>query len=137
MTFQVDPRIEQSSHYLFNSRLSRVYLKNDARFPWLILVPCREGVSELHELNPTDRDCLMNEINAVSVLMKTHFKPDKLNIGALGNIVSQCHVHVVARYRHDALWPHGVWQDSGESEAYSEEALETLRSKLSINILSF
>lgn len=110
MTFIVDPRLEQSSYFLFDAPLSRVYLKNEANFPWLLLVPRLPDLSELHQLSGEASQQLMREIHCASNLMSTYFKADKINVGALGNIVQQLHIHVIARFQDDPMWPHSVWQ---------------------------
>ncbi|KTC99600.1 HIT domain-containing protein [Legionella erythra] len=110
MTFIVDPRLEQSSHFLFDAPLSRVYLKNEANFPWLLLVPRLPDLSELHQLSGEASQQLMREIHRASNLMSAYFKADKINVGALGNIVQQLHIHVIARFQDDPMWPHSVWQ---------------------------
>lgn len=89
--------------------LSRVLLMRDRRFPWLILVPEREEIREIHELSPEDRSQLIEEIAQVGQAMERLFQPVKLNVGALGNIVPQLHVHVVARFNSDPAWPGPVW----------------------------
>ncbi len=97
---------------------------NDARFPWLILVPRRNDLSELIDLDASDRATLMEEIAAVSAVLKSRPGVDKINIGALGNIVRQLHVHVVARSVGDAAWPGPVW---GAGAAVRYDALRTQR----------
>ena len=94
----------------------------DANYPWCILVPDREDVTEIHHLIESDQQQLMRESVMLSRALETLFSPDKLNIAALGNIVPQCHVHHVVRYRTDAAWPAPVWGRVPVRE-YSEEAL--------------
>ena len=94
----------------------------DANYPWLILVPDRDDVTEIHQLNEVDQQQLMRESVLLSRVLETVFSPDKLNIAALGNIVPQCHVHHVVRYRSDAAWPAPVWGRVPVKE-YSEDAL--------------
>ena len=89
--------------------LSRVLLMNDARLPWLILVPRREGLVELIDLDAADRMQLIEEATRASRFLKAHAGADKINVGALGNIVRQLHVHVVARSIGDTGWPGPVW----------------------------
>ncbi|MDX1837526.1 HIT domain-containing protein [Legionella taurinensis] len=128
MSFSVDPRLEQSSLFLCDAPLSRVYLKNEATFPWLILVPRLPGLSELHQLRCEDSQQLMWEIGKTSELISRYFKADKINVGALGNIVQQLHIHVIARYKDDPLWPHSVWQPAAgeQSIPYDEVKAEAL-----------
>jgi len=89
--------------------LSRVLLMNDSRHPWLILVPERASLVELVDLTPGELHRLADEIRRASHALQELFKPDKLNVAALGNVVPQLHVHVIARFRNDAAWPRPVW----------------------------
>lgn len=89
--------------------LSQVLLMNDSRYPWLILVPMRAEKGQIHELAPADQSLLISEIDRASCVLSELFTPDKINIGALGNIVPQLHIHVVARFASDDAWPGPVW----------------------------
>jgi diadenosine tetraphosphate (Ap4A) HIT family hydrolase len=89
--------------------LCRLLLMRDANYPWCILVPDRDGVTEIHQLSETDQQQLMRESSQLSMAMEAAFKPDKLNIAALGNVVPQLHVHHVARFETDPAWPAPVW----------------------------
>lgn len=121
--FLIDPRIDCSCFMLGDWPLSRVFLKNEACYPWLILVPRQADVHEIHQLTKDDRTLLMEEINQLSLLVNHVFKPAKLNVGALGNVVPQLHVHVIGRTIDDALWPQGIWQSALEPTPYSEQFL--------------
>ncbi|KTD24548.1 MULTISPECIES: HIT family protein [Legionella] len=123
MVFAVDSRIEMSSVLLADWTLSRLYFKKDANFPWIILVPREENVQEIYQLSSPKRQILTEEIAAISQIMRDYFQPEKLNIGALGNIVSQLHVHVVARFKEDKAWPHSIWQPNLTMGVYAEEVL--------------
>ncbi len=92
--------------------LSRVFLNNDSRYPWLTLIPERAGIEEIIDLDEADRVVLMREIVAASTVLKDLYQPDKLNVGALGNHVRQLHVHVIARFTSDPAWPGPVWGHS-------------------------
>jgi diadenosine tetraphosphate (Ap4A) HIT family hydrolase len=111
--------------------LCRVLLMNDRRFPWLILVPERDAAREIHQLSPADRATLIEEIALGSGVLERLFHPDKLNVGALGNVVPQLHVHVIARTTTDSAWPGPVW-GSGTAEPYGEHELVELRNRLSV-----
>ncbi|WP_058472386.1 HIT domain-containing protein [Legionella quateirensis] len=124
--FDIDERIQSTGFFLGDWPLSRVFLKNEAQFPWFILVPRVENVQEIYQLNKQDRQILMEEMNQLSLLVATYFKPDKLNIGALGNVVSQLHVHVIARNVSDSLWPQGIWQTSNNSVPYDNETADSM-----------
>ncbi len=89
--------------------LCRVLLMNDGRYPWLILVPAREGLTEIHDLEPTDQTALIGEVDRASRALVGLHAPDKINVGALGNMVPQLHIHVIARFRTDDAWPGPVW----------------------------
>jgi diadenosine tetraphosphate (Ap4A) HIT family hydrolase len=108
-SFQLDPRLEADTIPLGRLALSRVLLMNDARYPWLILVPELPDLAEIIDLSEDSRITLMGEISAVSGALKALYAPDKLNVGALGNRVRQLHVHVLARFTSDAAWPGPVW----------------------------
>ena len=90
-------------------RLCSVLLMDDARFPWFILVPRRSGANELTDLPPDDAAALMSELRLAVGVMLALAKPDKVNVGALGNLVPQLHVHVVGRFLSDPAWPGPVW----------------------------
>jgi diadenosine tetraphosphate (Ap4A) HIT family hydrolase len=120
-TFVLDDRLQADTHAVIDLTLSRVLLMDDARFAWLILVPRIADVRELTELSATAQSRLLVEINlAASVLTRLH-APDKLNIAALGNVVAQLHVHVIARRVGDAAWPRPVWGD-GVRQPYAATA---------------
>lgn len=107
--FALDPRLSADTVHLGDLALSRVLLMDDARFPWLILVPRRAEVSEITDLTEGDSAALWQEIRLACGVMQSLAKPDKINVAALGNIVSQLHVHVVGRFRSDPAWPGPVW----------------------------
>lgn len=121
----LDPRLAADSIAVATLSLSRVRLMNDARFPWLVLVPRRAAI-EIVDLSALDRAALMEEIAAVSQVLRQVSGPfDKLNVGALGNVVPQLHVHIVARRRDDAAWPGPVW-GSGPMVPYAEARRDDL-----------
>jgi diadenosine tetraphosphate (Ap4A) HIT family hydrolase len=107
--FSLAPRLEADSLFLIDWPLSQLRLMDDVRFPWLILVPRRPGLEEWTELSPEDAALLSGEIGRAGRVLAQVFKPAKLNVGALGNIVRQMHVHVIARFETDAAWPGPVW----------------------------
>lgn len=109
--------------------LCRVLLMKDRRFPWLILVPEREEIREIHELSSEDRSQLIEEIAQAGEVLERLFCPAKLNVGALGNIVPQLHVHVVARFENDSAWPGPVW-GSGPALPYTDAELAEIRDRL-------
>ncbi len=126
MAFTVDERISGTCFELGDWPLSRVFLKNNAHYPWFILVPRQENVSEMTELTSSFRHVLMDEITAISTLTESYFKPAKVNVGVLGNIVRQLHVHVIARFIGDHHWPQGIWQAESPSQPYTAAQLAVL-----------
>lgn len=115
--FVLHERLAADTWRVADLPLCRVLLMNNACWPWLILVPRRAGAVEMHRLHPADQQTLMAEIARVSTLMEERFYPDKLNVAAIGNIVPQLHIHIVARTRDDPAWPGPVW-GSGHAQAY-------------------
>ncbi|MGI9284266.1 MAG: HIT domain-containing protein [Pseudomonadales bacterium] len=113
--------------------MSRLLLMNNALLPWFILVP-RVSVTEIYQLQAEEQQLLLQEINALSAFAETTFNADKLNIGAIGNIVSQLHIHVVARKKTDCCWPGVVWGVE-QREEYTEEALVMLRDQVQLHFV--
>ncbi len=109
MTFHLDPRLAADTFIVGEWPLCRVLLMNDSRFPWLILVPRREDSSEIHDLAPPERAMLVEESALAAEKLKIFAGAKKINIAALGNMVPQLHMHVVARFAGDAAWPGPVW----------------------------
>jgi diadenosine tetraphosphate (Ap4A) HIT family hydrolase len=125
VSFALHPRLEADTAFVADWGLSRVLLMNDARYPWLVLVPRVADAVEIFDLFHTDRAVLMEEITRASQALKSVSGAQKINVGALGNLVPQLHVHVVARSAGDAAWPGPVW-GQGTTVAYSQPALEAL-----------
>lgn len=120
--FTLDPRLVKDTHFLLDAPLCRIGLMDDARFPWLILVPCVPLVREWPDLSSIQQVQLQVEINAAARALQHAFpQGEKLNIAALGNVVPQLHIHVILRHPGDAAWPKPVW-DTGERQTYSNEA---------------
>ena len=110
--FTVDPVIASLTHMLADWPLSRVFVYNDSRFHWGLLVPRRAGAVEICDLDAADQVQLMAEIDRLSKLIRTLPGVEKLNVGALGNMVPQLHVHVIGRHKGDPAWPGPVWGHS-------------------------
>ena len=108
-SFKLDARLEADTLHVGDLPLSSVLLMDDARFPWLILVPRRPAITEIADLGETDALALMGEIRLATRVLLDLSSPDKVNVGALGNVVAQLHVHVVGRFRSDPAWPGPVW----------------------------
>jgi diadenosine tetraphosphate (Ap4A) HIT family hydrolase len=126
--FALHPTLARDAVEVARLPLCRVLLMNDRRFPWLILVPERESLREIHELPPADRAALIEEIARASEVLTRLCHPEKLNVGALGNLVPQLHVHVVGRFAADAAWPGPVWgSGTGRAVVYSKGDLGAAR----------
>lgn len=119
----LDVRLEESSTFVTDLDLCQVRLSHNARFPWALLIPKAEGITEIIDMPPASQLRLMMEISLTSRIMRKLFSPDKLNVAALGNVVPQLHVHVIARYKDDEAWPNPVW-NSGIESAYENGELE-------------
>lgn len=124
-SFALDPQLARDSHPLAALPLSELRLMNDARFPWLLLVPRRLDVAEIIDLADIDRAALFDEMVIVSTALRTVTGAYKINVAALGNIVRQLHVHVIARFQNDAAWPRPVW-GSGAPVSYEAPARDKL-----------
>lgn len=133
MPFTLHPTLARDTVEVTRLPLCRVLLMNDRRFPWLILVPERDSVREIHQLSPADRAALIEEIALGSGVMERLFHPNKLNVGALGNIVPQLHVHIVARTAGDPAWPGPVW-GSGAAVPYAEDEIAEIRARLAAEL---
>ena len=127
--FVLDPRLEADSLPVADWPLCRIRLINDARFPWLILVPQRPDISEILDLDPDDRRQLSAEIDRASAGLRRAVGCHKLNVAALGNVVAQLHVHVIARTRSDSAWPRPVW-GHGHAEAYDDAGARDLTRRI-------
>lgn len=127
--FALDPRLEADTRPVISLPLCDVRLMNDARYPWLVLVPRRAGLVEITDLATDLQTTLWLEVNRASAALRTVAPCDKLNLGALGNIVRQLHVHLVARCEGDAAWPGPVW-GNGKAAPYEPTAREILIEKL-------
>jgi diadenosine tetraphosphate (Ap4A) HIT family hydrolase len=127
--FLLDPRLAADTFPVARLDLCEARLMDDARFAWLVLVPQRAGLVEIADLTPSERTLLWHEVDRAGAALRAVAPCDKLNLGALGNIVRQLHVHVVARREGDAAWPGPVW-GSGTAERYAGTARESLAGAL-------
>ena len=127
--FELDPRLAADTFLVGEAPLSQVLLMNDARYPWLILVPRRSGVTEPFELRGVDQAQLWQESMRLGEAMKAHFAADKFNVAALGNQVAQLHVHHIARFHADDAWPGPVW-GVGSAVPYGDAARDALIGEL-------
>lgn len=122
MTFHLHPQLQKDCISIGKLTLCRLLLMNDSQFPWFILVPEVEGIAEIYQLDKQQQGLLIEESSFLAVRLNELYKPDKLNIAAIGNLVPQLHVHHVVRYRTDKAWPAPVWGKL-PAIAYSEQEL--------------
>ena len=128
MVNKVNKNFLKSSYFIKDLKLCSVRLIDNQKFPWIILIPKRKGVTDMTELNSKDQLLLMKEIIYSSELMKKTFKTTKLNIEKIGNIVPQLHIHIIARFKIDSSWPLSVWVV--KEKKYSKLALEKIKEKI-------
>lgn len=127
--FELDGRLARDSILLTELGLCQVRLQNERRWPWLVLVPQRADVEEVFDLTPLDQTMLTFETNLVGQALKKSTDATKVNVGALGNIVRQLHVHVIARHENDPNWPGPVW-GFGTRESYGADDKAALIRKI-------
>ena len=106
----IDKRIENDSEYIQDLELSQLRLYKDGDLDWFLLIPRVEGVKDWHELDENLQMQLTREINYCCKLLEKYAKPDKINVGSLGNMVPQMHIHIIARYKNDRAWPNAIWE---------------------------
>lgn len=116
--------------------LSKLLLLNDANYPWCVLVPMRNEKREWFELSESEQQQLLRETNALAKYLQENTGAKKMNVGALGNMVPQLHVHVIARFENDAAWPAPVW-GKVPAKTYDDAALEKMRALLKQFIAEF
>ena len=107
--FALHPQLAADTAAVIRLGLCEVRRMNDRRYPWLVLVPQRHGLREIHDLDPATQQQLWREISAVSERLQDHVSAAKMNVAALGNMVPQLHIHVIARFTTDPAWPAPVW----------------------------
>lgn len=126
---ELHPQLQQDCLVVGRFPLCQLLLLRDANYPWFVLVPDRDAISEIYQLSDADQQQLLRESTTLSRALVAAFAPDKLNIAALGNIVPQLHLHHVVRYTSDPAWPAPVWGRVA-AKMYSETALEAVVEKL-------
>ena len=129
--FTLDARLQQDTLPVGDFPLCRLLLMNDAHYPWFILVPRREAVSELFQLDAEEQQALWRETTWLAEKLKDTFAADKMNVATLGNVVSQLHMHVIVRRRDDAAWPAPVW-GKHVAQPYSVQQIAEIREKLQL-----
>ena len=128
MPFKIDKKFLKSSHHIIELKLCSIRLHDNSKFPWVILIPKRNKITDISDLNSKDQILLMKEIVHVSKIMKKLFKTSKLNIEKIGNMVPQLHIHIIARSKKDSTWPLSVWVVKGKN--YTEAALSIMTQKV-------
>ena len=124
MSFKLDRKFLKSSYHITDLKLCTIRLNDNSKFPWLILIPKRNKITDMSDLKSKDQILLMKEIIYVSKIMKKLFKTSKLNVEKIGNIVPQLHVHIIARSKKDCSWPLSVWVVKEKN--YSQTALKIM-----------
>lgn len=128
MSVLLHPQLKTDTFFVKNLALCRVLLMNNALYPWVILVPMREHLKEITDLTADDYALLCKEIHSMCTHMQDMWAPDKMNIGALGNMVSQLHIHLIARFEKDAAWPKPVWGQA--SQPYTKDQAQEVIQRL-------
>ena len=127
MSFKLNRKFLKTSQHLIDLKLCTVRLNDNSKFPWIILIPKRNKITDISDLNSKDQTLLMKEIVYVSKVMKKLFKTSKLNVEKIGNIVPQLHIHIIARSKKDSSWPLSVWVVKGK--IYTKTALSVMMQK--------
>lgn len=107
--FSLHPQLAKDCFFIGEFSLCHLLLMDDCQYPWFILVPAREGISEIYQLSDEDQAQLWHESALLSHTLANHFSADKMNIASLGNVVPQLHLHHIVRFQHDPAWPAPVW----------------------------
>ena len=130
MSFKIDKKFLKSSHHIIELKLCSIRLNDNTKFPWVILIPKRNKITDMTDLNSKDQILLMKEIVYVSKIMKKLFKTTNLNVEKIGNIVPQLHIHIIARSKKDSSWPLSVWVV--KSKPYATKVLEDILDKIRV-----
>ncbi|MEO5916013.1 MAG: HIT domain-containing protein [Luteolibacter sp.] len=125
MAFEIHPRLASGGFEIGQIGGCRLLLKNNALFPWFILIPEVEGIEDLHQLEPGQYVEVMLAQRKVCEFIASHFQPEKLNIGCIGNQVRQMHIQIIGRSTGDPAWPGTVWAFDGK-QPYTEEESENI-----------
>lgn len=132
MAFEIHPRLAAGGFEIGRIGGCRLLLKNNALFPWFLLVPEVEGIEDLHQLPPGSFEEVMAAMRRVSEFVSDYFQPGKLNVACIGNQVRQMHIHVVGRSPEDPAWPGTVWAFEGKKSYTVDEAEKILAAARSI-----
>ncbi|MFP3517820.1 HIT domain-containing protein [Pseudomonas sp. SIMBA_077] len=124
--FVLDTRLQEDTWLIGDFPLCRLLLSNDSNYPWFILVPRREGITEIFQLDDYDQHVMWSEATMLAHALKASLRADKMNVATLGNVVSQLHIHVIARYTSDVAWPDPVW-GKHPAKPYTQTEVDKLR----------
>jgi len=133
--FILNDSLAKDTIHLLELPLCRFLLMNDRRYPWLILVPRHKGLSEIHDLRDKDQSTLISEVTVATRALEKLFQPEKINVAALGNLVSQLHIHVIARFEENEAWPNPVW-GIGKNVIYPKNEIKPLVNQLTTALLA-
>ena len=130
MPFKIDKKFLKSSHHITELKLCSIRLHDNSKFPWVILIPKRNKITDMSDLNSKDQILLMKEITYVTKIMKKIFETSKINVEKIGNIVPQLHIHIIARRKTDSSWPLSVWVV--KSKPYATKVLKDILDKIRV-----
>lgn len=129
----IHPQLQNDCIHIGHFPLCQLLLSKDANYPWFILVPDRIDITEIYQLSHEDQIQLISESSYLSEVLASHFNADKINIGAIGNLVPQLHIHHIARYKNDVAWPEPVWGHN-DAKSYTEEEVVAVTEKLRLGL---
>jgi diadenosine tetraphosphate (Ap4A) HIT family hydrolase len=131
MAFTLHTKLAEDTVVIGDMRHCRVLLMDNRTFPWLVLVPMRDGLRELYDLPAREYQAVMAEVRYITQRFAIITEAHKMNVAALGNMVPQLHIHIIARHMHDAAWPQPVWNHPEKAQAYGKEELKEMIETLS------
>jgi len=127
--FKLDSKLQDNKFFIADLKISRLLLANDSNYVWLILVPRKSNLVELIDLSFDEQVEVLREINVLSKILLEHFAAEKLNVATLGNVVSQLHIHVIARFKNDVTFPKPIWGNA-EAKPYATGEAEKIIAKI-------
>ncbi len=130
MTIAIHPQLAKDCLPIVNLGVCRIYLQNNSHFPWLVLIPMREGITEIFDMNTEDYEQVMSEVRHVTRHFASLTGADKMNVATLGNVVPQLHIHVIARFKDDPAWPNPVWNTALPPSPYPTDKAEAFIKEL-------
>ena len=129
MTTALHPLLAKDCLPIVSLGVCRVYLQNNSNFPWLVLIPMREDLSEIFDMSIEDYEQVMSEVRAITKHFASFTGADKMNVATLGNVVPQLHIHIIARFKNDPAWPNPVW-NALPPKPYAQDKAELLIKEL-------